>query len=305
MAGAFTHMAIVAEALKSFPVDRNIGKILRENKNFLTLGGVSPDIPYLAHLAMGGFPWADIMHYHNTNNIVKNCLHSLTVAKSKGKEWKYQLAWLFGFVGHLVTDATIHPIVESIVGPYTDKKTNANHSECEMIQDVMIFKEVINLELSAAEYSDLLVACIEHSSFKIVAEFWAIHAEINCPYAGKFPTEKIIESYIKEIDTAEGGNVLAKAFRHFGVKLMYRTHADLIKNSVDFVEKYYTRINLPNGLVGSFRKDGFEYAVKNLVSVWSKIDRSLFSTENISNVVPNWNLDTGIEQDTEVRTYWS
>ncbi len=305
MAGAFTHMTIVADAIKSFSVDKRFGKILRENKNFLTLGSVSPDIPYLAYLAMGGYNWADIMHYHKTNGIVKNALHSLSVAKTKGKIWEYQLAWLLGFVGHLVADATIHPIVESIVGPYTDKDTNSKHRECEMIQDVMIFKDVMNLELSAAEYTDFLKACIEHSSFDKVAYFWAVHAEVNCSTAGSFPTKSIIDSYVKELDTAEGGNAFARAFRHFGIDYVYRTHSDITQNSPELVNKYYLHIQLPNGLTGSFRKDGFEYAVKNLVAIWSKIERSLFSTENIANIIPNWNLDTGIDQETEIRTYWS
>jgi hypothetical protein len=305
MAGPFTHMTIVEDAIKSFPVDQNLGKILRENKNFLTLGSVSPDIPYLAHLAMGGFAWADIMHYYRTNGIVKNALHSLSAAKTKGKIWKYQLAWLLGFVGHLVADATIHPIVESIVGPYTDKDTNNNHRECEMIQDVMIFKDVMNLELSAAEYTDFLKASFQHASFNKVAQFWAVHAEVYCPTVDKFPTDKIIESYIKELDTAEGGNAFAKAFRHFGLDYIYRTYSDIMKNSPELVKKYYSNIQLPNGLTGSFQKDGFDYAVKNLVAIWSKIDRSFFSTENIANIIPNWNLDTGIDQETEIRTYWS
>lgn len=305
MAGAFTHMTIVVDAIKSFSVDKKFGKLLRENKNFLTLGSVSPDIPYLAHLAMGGYNWADIMHYHKTNGIVNNALHSLSVAKTKGKIWEYQLAWLLGFIGHLVADATIHPIIESIVGPYTDKDTNSKHRECEMIQDVMIFKEVMNLELSAAEYTDFLRACIKHPSFDKVAYFWGVHAEVNCSTAGSFPTKNIIDSYAKELDTAEGGNAFARAFRHFGVDYFYRTHSDITQNSPEYVNKYYLHIQLPNGLTGSFRKDGFEYAVKNLVAMWSKIERSLFSTENIANIIPNWNLDTGIDQEAEIRTYWS
>jgi hypothetical protein len=305
MAGAFTHMTIVGAAIKSFPVDKTLGELLRENMNFLTLGSVSPDIPYLAHLALGGFAWADIMHYHRTNGIVINALYSLRVANSKGKVWRYQLAWLLGFVGHLVADATIHPVVESIVGPYTDKDTRANHRECEMIQDVMIFKDVINLELSAAEYTDFLRACIGHPSFDKVAYFWATHAEVNCSMAGSFPTEQIIGSYVKELDTAEGGNTFARAFRHFGIGYAYRTYRDITKNSPELVKKYYSNIQLPNGMAGSFRKDGFEHAVRNLVAVWSKMERSLFSTENIADIIPNWNLDTGVDQDSAIRTYWS
>jgi hypothetical protein len=305
MAGPFTHMTIVEDAIKSFPVDGNLGKILRKNKNFLTLGSVSPDIPYLAYLAMGGFAWADIMHYYMTNGIVKNALHSLSAAKTKEETWECQLAWLLGFVGHLVVDATIHPIVESIVGPYTDKDVHNNHRQCEMIQDVIIFKDVMNLELSAAEYTDFLKASFQDPSFSNVAQFWTVHAEVNCPTVDKFPADKIIESYIKILNTAEGANAIAKASRHFGSDYIYRTYGDILENSPELVKKYYSNIQLPNGLTGSFRKDGFDYTVKNLVAIWSKIDRSFFSTENITNIIPNWNLDTGIDQQTDIKTYWS
>ena len=305
MAGAFTHMAIVAKAVNSFPADKSLGKILRLYKNFLTLGSVSPDIPYLAHLALGGFAWADIMHYHNTNGIVKNGLHSLKTAKSRGKVWDCRLAWLLGFVSHLVADATIHPIVESIVGPYTDANNRGPHRECEMIQDVLIFKEVMNLQVTAAEYTDLLHTAIEHNLFDKVGDFWASHAEVNWPAGDKFSYKNIADSYVAEIDLADAGNSLAKAFRHFGLNYIYRERNDIINNSPDLVEKYYSNIQLPNGLTGTFREKGFDYAVNNLTAVWSKIDRSLFSTENIGIIVPNWNLDTGVDQDTDTRTYWS
>ncbi len=305
MAGAFTHMAIVDKTIKSFPSGENFGKILRENKNFLTLGSVSPDIPYLAQLAMEGSSWADIMHYYKTDRITKNAIHSLIATKTKGKIWKYQLAWLLGFIGHIVADATIHPIVENIVGPYTEKETHNDHRECEMIQDVMIFKEVMNLELNAAEYTDLLKACIKHPSLDKVKYFWSIHAETSYPTMGKFPADKIIESYTTELDIADGGNPLVKAFRHFKSDFIYRTYKDITINSRELVDKYYSNVLLPNGLTGTFREHGFEYAVKNLVAIWSKIERSLFSKENIINIIPNWNLDTGIDQATEIRTYWS
>jgi hypothetical protein len=305
MAGAFTHMAIAEFATHKFPVGQKFGDILRTYLNFLTLGSVSPDIPYLAYLAGGGFDWADIMHYHQTNGIVKNALHSLGSAKNKNKDWECQLAWLLGFVGHLVTDATIHPIVESIVGPYTDKDTNSNHSECEMIQDVMIFKDVKNLELSSAEYTNLLDACRSHSSYNKVTEFWSRHAKVNCATGGNFSAETVIDSYFNLLDTVGGGNILAGAFRHLGFKYVYRTYQDLTHNSNNLVTKYYNDISLPNRLKGNFRKDGFDYAVKNLVDAWSKIDRALFSTDNIVDIIPNWNLDTGIDQATGIRTYWS
>jgi len=306
MAGAFTHMAIANQAISSFDISDPLGKILRKYKSFLTLGCVSPDIPYLSHLVDPKLSnWADLMHYNNTNGIVKNAIHSLSAAKIKNEDWESQLAWLLGFVSHLVADATIHPIIESLVGPYTDPDVRTNHRISEMTQDVMIFKEVMNLEVTAAEFTNLLRASSYSSSYDKVIEFWKNHAEVNYPFSGKFPADSVVSSYKDELDTAEGGNALARLFRHLGLNFAYRTYDDLINNSMDLVTKYYKEIQLPNRLKGKFKDDGFQYAVNNLVNVWSKIERSLFTNDNVVQFIPNWDLDTGIDQETGIRTYWS
>jgi Zinc dependent phospholipase C len=305
MAGAFTHMAIVAEAAKSFPPGKKFGDIIHENLNFLTLGTVSPDIPYLAFLKLSGFNWADVMHYFQTNGIVRNGMHSLAAAKNKDTNWECQIAWLAGFVGHLVGDATIHPIIESIAGPYTNPDSHNRHGESEMIQDVLIFKDVKNLAVSAADYTDLIDDCRKNASYTQVTNFWDAHALVNCPFDMSFDAAGFIKSYFDIIALASSGNQLAAAFRHMGIKYIYRTYEDITINSPDLVKQYYSEIPLPNGLTGSFRKDGFDYAVKNLIAIWSKIDRFLFSTDNIVDIVPNWNLDTGVDQTTGIRTYWS
>lgn len=305
MAGAFTHMAIVAGAIKSFPPEQKMGNILRRHRNFLTLGSVSPDIPYLAFLALKGFAWADIMHYHQTNGIVKNAFHSLSVASKKEKDWECQLAWLMGFVAHLVADATIHPIVESIVGPYTDSSSRENHRLCEMTQDIMIFKEVLNLELAYAEYTDLLKASVTDSSYQKVCEFWESHVKVNFPIDESFSAEDVINSYYKLLSVAEGGSELARGFRHLGVDFIYPTYDELEKETPQFIKQYYSEVQLPNGMKGHFREHGYEYAVKNLTTIWSKIDRALFTTDNIIEFVPNWNLDNGMDQTTGIQTFWS
>jgi hypothetical protein len=304
MAGAFTHMAILDEAVSKFPATKKIGKIFLKRSNYLTLGCVSPDVPYLAPLNRGPF-WANIFHYEKTNGVVQNGLHSLAVAKEKSDAWECQLAWLMGFVSHLVADATIHPIVEAMVGPYSDQESNRLHGHCEMIQDVLIFKEVKNIEVAAGEYTNLLRDCSNHSEFRKVIEFWDSHAFMNYPSAPKMSGADFVDKFISLLDLAEGGGSLAKAFRHLGVELIYRTEADLRKNYANEVKNYYENICLPTGLRGSFRINGFDYAVKNTVDVLSRIDRSLFTTDNVITIIPNWNLDTGVDQVSGVRTYWS
>jgi hypothetical protein len=304
MAGAFTHLAIMDEAAVPFPATEKIGKILRFQRKFVAMGCVSPDIPYLAVLDKDASIWANIFHYEKTNGIVHNGLHSLAAVKDQNESWQCQLAWLAGYVCHLVTDATIHPVVEAIVGPYSDSETHSRHGICEMIQDVFIFKEVKNLEISTSEFSTLLRECRDHPCFPKVIDFWNQHAKTNIPSASGMSGETFLKAFIDLLDLGEGGSAIAGLFRRLGVKYFYRTVDDLNANSPELVKDYYQNIRLPNGLKGSFREDAFNYAVKNTIDAWSQIKRALFTTDNVLSIVPNWNLDTGIEHETGIRTYW-
>lgn len=305
MAGAFTHMAIVSEAKDRFDPKTTFGQIFRRKLKFVTLGCVSPDVPYLSHIDALGVSWADVMHYHQTNGIVHNGLHTLKITKENDQFWTEKLAWLAGFVSHLVADASIHPIVEAIVGPCTMPAAKAAHTDCEMLQDVMIFRDVRGQELHASEYSSQLNACRKDRAYTDVMEFWSKHAMVNCPSFGEPNTKAMIERYFQQIDSAEGGSAIARAFRHIGFDYTYKSVATLEKNHKPLIKKYYDQVMLPNGRIGSFRHDGFDRAVTNTVAAWTRMDKSLFSTENVGEIVPNWNLDTGYDQNTNQRTFWN
>ncbi|MDD3473368.1 MAG: zinc dependent phospholipase C family protein, partial [Syntrophaceae bacterium] len=91
-------------------------------------------LPYLS-LKTGTVNWADLMHYETTNGIV---LHGYADIKNTWVEGPLRptderiLAWLFGYASHLIADATIHPIVEAIVGPY--EENSKEHQLCETTQ---------------------------------------------------------------------------------------------------------------------------------------------------------------------------
>ena len=305
MAGAFTHMAIVSDAIGRLPVETKLGNILRRYAQFVTLGSVSPDLPYLGQLALTGSTWADIMHYHNTNGIVNLGLHSLMAAKEKQADWKCQVAWLCGFVGHLVADSTAHPVTECIVGPCSDPAVGPAHMECEMTQDIMIMNDIMNLQLTDATYTGHIDSCIVHRAFGKVMDFWREHAMMNCPAAGRPNTDALVSSYKDLLTTASGGNAFGRLFRHLGTNFSYISYSSLMRNYPDRIDRYYSNVLLPNGLTGSFRIDVFDYAVKNLVDAWTRIERKLFSIQNIAEIIPDWNLDTGVDQRTGVQTYWS
>jgi hypothetical protein len=161
---------------------------------------------------------------------------------------------------------------------------------------------VKNLELTATEWTRHLDDCKQHRNFKYVVAFWEHHAMMNCPSAGKPDVAELMGSYKNLLDTAEGGNDFAKIFRHVFKGYAYRRYDEL---EDDDLKKYVSGVKMPDGRSGDFMIEGFAYAAKNISMVWGKIFRYIFETDNVTEIIPNWNLDTGICQNTHVRTYWS
>jgi hypothetical protein len=103
---------------------------------FLELGAVSPDYPYLDVTSGEAKKWADVMHYTHTGDTVYTAATMVRDLPS-GEDKDKCLAWLMGFVAHVVGDMCIHPVVYLKVGPYDQNATP--HRRCEMHQDAFIF----------------------------------------------------------------------------------------------------------------------------------------------------------------------
>jgi hypothetical protein len=112
--------------------------------------------------------------------------------------------------------------------------------------------------------------------------------------------------YTEALDAAEGGRVAA-VFRHLGVggNYFYRNPEEIRTNNPDDYQNYYLAVKFPGGS-GPFRPNGFDRAVNNVTNVWKTLFGGLTDFGlAISQVVRNWNLDTGGDQDAAgVVTYW-
>lgn len=51
-------------------------------------------------------------------------------------------------------------------------------------------------------------------------------------------------------------------------------------------------------------KWGFEKAVQNVISGWKVLYEGVTRGKDVSVFFKNWDLDTGIDQDTGKRTFW-
>jgi len=305
MPGPFTHL-MICEAGKN--LDEFLGdelwQFLNKYYQFLYLGAESPDLPYLS-IGVGGNQWADAMHYEKTNSQVISGFEALrTIWPVKTAADEIKCAWLLGYVSHMVADATVHPMVEAIVGPY--KGNEAAHRLCEMTMDSLIFQEILHNNLTYAEFSDALKFCRESEHFQELMDFWETQLINNYSGMAHEPHPSFwFSTYTDAIDAAEGGK--AAIFRHLGVggSYYYRSAEEIRTNYPEDLRQYYEEVKFPGG-VGPFRTNGFDKAVTNVANIWKALYLGLTDLGlAVSQVVRNWNLDTGGDQDAAgVRTFW-
>ncbi len=307
MAGTFTHFTICKEGLSRQAVlGSDLRQFLNKYSQFVYLGAVSPDLAYLS-FKTGHTNWADVMHYEKTNSIVISGFEELrTAGLMRAPVEVVKLAWLLGYASHLVTDATIHPVVNATVGDYAHHQTE--HRVCEMTQDSLIFYETYSSDIAYAEFSQILEYCRDSDAFEPLMEFWKSQLLQNYPEKGEEPHPSVwFKTYADEaIDAAEGGSKLVGLFRHLGLAktYLYHTKAEIEANYPADKHDFYDAVKTPKG-VGPFWDLGFEKAVTNVTAAWKSLYAGLSYGLVVAEVVKNWNLDTGEDMDNPgVFTFW-
>jgi len=317
MAGAFTHISvcdkICGDAKKiDSKIGDELGMLINRHSQFVYLGAVSPDLPYLS-FELSNVNWADVFHYENTNETAIKGFAEIKQNWPGGDSNEIKLAWLLGYISHLVIDATIHPIVQAVVGDYAHHKDE--HRICEMTQDTLVFKKIKNNEIQYADFLQILDFCRESPHYKSFISFW--ENIIKNSYPGKSDTPDPgdwVKNYTTAVSVASkaGRSSLAGLFRHIGSvsDYFYKSSDEIINQYPNDYNKYYGSVKLPFpvGTNGNFLEKGVTYAADNVTDAWNRIYSGLQpgSTFKISSIIKNWNLDTGVDLGTtngEV-TYW-
>jgi len=167
MAGPFTHVVVCDVALaKKKELPAALRTTLKQHKAFLYLGASSPDLPYFDLLNQD--PWADLMHKSRSTTVLRMGLGELrSTLKPSNPAYGPALAWLCGFGAHVITDVTIHPIVNEIV-----KGASDDHRICEMTQDSFVFRKHKGIEIVGAELSSAIAFCLQSKEFGSVMALW-------------------------------------------------------------------------------------------------------------------------------------
>lgn len=214
------------------------------------------------------------------------------------------LAWLLGFVAHVTTDVTIHPVVEKKVGLYQDNKKE--HRICEMHQDAYIFQRLNLGEIGVSEHLNSGIAtCHDAADPDLIdrdivslwtgmlqdvhpEEFAANPPDIDKWHGGfKFGIGKIAE---------EGGHLFPLA-RHvaMGLGLTYPGKGDIDS-------QFIKRVSTPAG-----RRNYdtiFNAAIANVGNIWAVAARGVMQGENTYLArIGYWNLDTGRDQNDRL-VFW-
>lgn len=306
MPGAYAHLTVVNNARDidrletagvPIPAIQSILKYLR----FCELGAVSPDYPYLDLIQADSKQWADLMHYERTGEPIKAGI--ALVRKLRGQDQQIAAAWLMGYAAHVVTDLTIHPVVERLVGKYAE---NAKaHRVCELHQDVYIFRKMNLGEVGQAEHLDSGIwgCCVPAGSGQLhpaVFDTWQqiLASCYPAQYANSEPDIHAWHRGFKRlVDRAEEGNRMPHFARHVAV------NAGLTYPAVEQIDARYVRDLATPG--GPMDYDAlFEKALGNVDAMWAVIGKAIFEDDDAYlTVIGNHDLDTGRDQHGRF-AYW-
>ena len=126
-------------------------------KAYVNLGSVGPDLYYYTRLsssvkdmlkegfvrAKGVTPWAYHLHSHRPNEFPLKLIEIIfsDAIRENGKielddDDIRKLAYVAGHLTHIAADQIIHPVVNSIAGPYYRRgKNRKKPRECDVLQD--------------------------------------------------------------------------------------------------------------------------------------------------------------------------
>jgi hypothetical protein len=303
MPGTYAHLTLVNElrvparldAIPDFP-DAAKAALMRHFK-FCELGAVSPDYPYLAILDSKAAQWADLMHYEHTVDMIGIGVQQVA-AMPDGPGRERALSWLLGYAAHVVTDVTIHPVIELKVGPYAENKRQ--HRVCELHQDAYIFPRLNVGRVGLAEYlnSGIWACCDQPGSGRldpVIAQLWRdmmLLAHGDAYLANPPDPDHWHRAFRGVVDKIEEGGCLMPAARHLAVDcgLTY-------PNPEEVDKQYIENLRVP-GLAGHMHYDAiFAQAIGMVSAMWSWIARGVYDNNPVDlALLGNWNLDTGRDE---------
>jgi hypothetical protein len=240
MPANITHMLIAHKALqtlkakgideyKQFAETLDDASSSSNYKAYVNLGSLGPDLYYYNRLsssikdmlkegfvqAAGVTPWSYHLHSHRPNEFPLKLVEIIfsDVIRENGNVKLYdddmrKLAYIAGHLTHIASDQIIHPVVNSVAGPYYREGQNRKkHRECEVFQDYFLYEEVYRLEEKTGPKYDFFkqdfhdwVDCVRGITTRNTEEWFRYFLQRGFVETyGSYPSEEEIENSVDNL----------------------------------------------------------------------------------------------------------
>ncbi|MBF7071229.1 zinc dependent phospholipase C family protein [Aliarcobacter butzleri] len=312
MAGAYAHLTVVNKAfteseLEELSLSNDALIALADYSSFIELGSVSPDYPYLS-ISAKHKKWADLMHLEmKTKSFILKGIDEVKAINDE-EDKRRAFAWLCGLVGHIITDVVIHPVVELKVGTYEGHE--AAHRNCEMHQDVYIYKKITGYgEISETEQLSLFgKECSDNGDTdklnKTISLVWGKMLEVlskeeylvNKP---EFDTWRSrFHSLVSKIEETQNFPTISRHVIGLDNGAIYPKFEEV--NKKEFIEN----LKVPGNKTMHY-DDIFNKAVSQVQLTWKVLDEAVFGN-GVTHLeyFADWNLDNGKTSSGKLE-YWA
>lgn len=312
MAGAYAHLTVVNKAfteseLEELSLSNDALIALADYSSFIELGSVSPDYPYLS-ISAKHKKWADLMHLEmKTKSFILKGIDEVKAINDE-EDKRRAFAWLCGLVGHIITDVVIHPVVELKVGTYEGHE--AAHRNCEMHQDVYIYKKITGYgEISETEQLSLFgKECSDNGDTdklnKTISLVWGKMLEVlskeeylvNKP---EFDTwHSRFHSLVSKIEETQNFPTISRHVIGLDNGAIYPKFEEV--NKKEFIEN----LKVPGNKTMHY-DDIFNKAVSQVQLTWKVLDEAVFGN-GVTHLeyFADWNLDNGKTSSGKLE-YWA
>lgn len=294
MPGAYTHITAINQALIQPPYTNSLSvnsqRIFAVHHAFVEFGAIAPDFPYLVYADSQQSRWADIMHQQCVREIFTGLVNYVVSLDAHSHQQDKAYAWLSGYLGHVVADLTIHPVIEMKVGPF--EKNKLAHRVCEMNQDTHIWRRMQLGEIGHVErLSRSLLRCTNFASHpamdNVIRTMWSCTLSEQCRELSSPDLNLWFNSFIRLMNLVEDRYRLFPFSRHVAafLGLVYPTSDALDDSCIH-------RLATPYGTMDFDAL--YALTIQNILEYQYKLERCIYGGESVS-WFGHWDLDTGTD----------
>ncbi|RJR46222.1 MAG: hypothetical protein C4576_11065 [Desulfobacteraceae bacterium] len=314
MPAGYAHLMITDKALARFCTDESVEKGLRgvayKRSQFVQLGCLGPDYPYLDLYRSSQKVWADHMHYDFTGDLQKSFARKLIELKKSHQlteGFVIPFCWTLGYISHVTADLVVHPVVEKIVGPYEGNETE--HRQCEMIQDSFIYNKVRNgAEIEHSALLDVVKRSSdpedEDKIHPVLRRFWdeTLRDHFAEEYAKNAPRIDDWHDHFEEFLGFAGKPMFVGKILDPKHKFTYK-RSDKI--TAEERRMFLEDLPFPDGSRRRY-ETLFDMTIEHVLEKWTILVKDLEQgkVQGLIPMVRNCNLDTGKDKETDQLFYW-